>query len=269
VTAELRAIDVSVTIDGACLVDGVSLHVGAGEWVTVIGPNGAGKTTLLRALSAAQEADGTIELGGRPVGAMSPRERSRTVAVVPQDPVLPPGMRLLDYVLLGRTPHISLFGVERPEDVEAALGALEQLGLAELRDRPLDAMSGGERRRAVLARAITQEAPVLLLDEPTTSLDIGHQQEVLDLVDDLRHMRGLTVLATMHDLTIAGQYADRLVLMDRGRIVASGPAADVLTEDNVARHYGARVRVLHDEGGLVVLPVRWTTEGAVRPSERL
>ena len=110
---------------------------------------------------------------------------------------------------------------------------------------------------------------MLLLDEPTTSLDIGHQQEVLDLVDDLRHMRGLTVLSTMHDLTIAGQYADRVVMMDGGRVVASGRAEEVLTEENVARHYGARVRVLRDEGGLVILPVRWTGAGAVAPQPRL
>ena len=252
----VRCRAVSVRIDDAVLVDDVDLEIADGEWVSVIGPNGAGKTTLLRAIAGLATAEGEVELAGRSVRDMGTRERSRTVAVVPQIPVVPPSMPAVDYVLLGRTPHIPLFGVEAPDDVSTALTVLEQLDLTALADRRMETLSGGELQRVMLARALAQDAPVLLLDEPTTALDVGHQQEVLELVDELRMSRGLTVLSTMHDLTLAGQYADRLMMLAGGRVVASGSAEDVLTEANVARNYGARVRVLHEAGGIVVLPVR-------------
>jgi iron complex transport system ATP-binding protein len=172
-------------------------------------------------------------------------------------------MDVIDYVLLGRTPHIPLFGTEKPGDVSAATAVLAQLDLDGLAGRALETLSGGELQRVMLARALAQAAPVLLLDEPTTALDVGHQQEVLDLVDDLRRSRGLTVVSTMHDLTLAGQYADRLVMLAGGRVVATGDAVDVLTEANVACYYGARVRVLHEPDGIVVLPVRPVREPAL------
>jgi iron complex transport system ATP-binding protein len=252
----VRCRDVSVAVDKHVLVDSVNLEAGDGEWVSVIGPNGAGKTTLLRAIAALMDADGVIELAGRRVQDMATRERARMIALVPQNPVVPGRMDVIDYVLLGRTPHIPLFGTEKPGDVSAATAVLAQLDLDGLAGRALETLSGGELQRVMLARALAQAAPVLLLDEPTTALDVGHQQEVLDLVDDLRRSRGLTVVSTMHDLTLAGQYADRLVMLAGGRVVATGDAVDVLTEANVARYYGARVRVLHEPDGTVVLPVR-------------
>jgi iron complex transport system ATP-binding protein len=255
-TPMVRCDRVSVQIDGHVLVDRVDLVVAEGEWVSVIGPNGAGKTTLLRAVAGLTAADGVVELSGRLVSGMSTRDRSRLVALVPQNPVVPGTMVVVDYVLLGRTPHIPLFGVERPRDVTVASSVLDQLELGPLAERRLETLSGGELQRVMLARALAQAAPVLLLDEPTTALDVGHQQEVLDLVDDLRSTRGLTVLSTMHDLTLAGQYADRLVMLAGGRVVATGAAEEVLTEEHVSRYYGARVRVLHEPGGIVVLPVR-------------
>jgi iron complex transport system ATP-binding protein len=133
---------------------------------------------------------------------------------------------------------------------------LHRLDLVRFGGRPLGTLSGGERQRAFLARALAQKAPFLLLDEPTTSLDIGHQQEVLDLVDQLRADRGLTVLATMHDLSIAGEYADRMVMLASGQVVATGPPRDVLTEKLLSEHYGARVRVIEGEHGPLVIPVR-------------
>ena len=259
-TATVRCRGVTVDVDGARLVDGVDLDAADGEWVSVIGPNGAGKTTLLRAIAGLTAADGQVEVGGRPSAGLSTRERSRLVALVPQNPIVPSTMSVLDYVLLGRTPHIPLFGVESPDDVAAAAAVLEQLELSALAGRQLLTLSGGELQRVLLARALAQAAPILMLDEPTTALDVGHQQEVLDLVDDLRATRGLTVVSTMHDLTLAGQYADRLVMLAGGRIVATGSAEEVLTEANVARYYGARVRVLHEPGGIVVLPVRQLRE---------
>ena len=255
----LRCRAISVAIDGARLLDGVDLVVAEGEWVSVIGPNGAGKTTLLRAIAGLAPAHGAVEVAGRPVRALSTRERSRLVALVPQNPIVPPGMRVSDYVMLGRTPHIPLFGVEGPGDVAVVAAVLDQLELSGLAERHLQTLSGGELQRTLLARALAQAAPMLLLDEPTTALDVGHQQEVLDLVDELRTSRGLTVLSTMHDLTVAGQYADRLVMLAKGQVVAEGGAEDVLTEEHVARYYGARVRVLREPGGIVVLPVRHAT----------
>jgi iron complex transport system ATP-binding protein len=165
-------------------------------------------------------------------------------------------MLVLDYVLLGRTPYIAPLGRESASDLAAVQEVLTALDLVGLRARRLDTLSGGERQRVFLARALAQGARILLLDEPTTALDIGHQQEVLELVDRLRAERGLTVLATMHDLTIAGEYADRMVLLAGGRVVAAGTAWEVLTEDLLARHYRVRVKVIDGGQGPLVVPVR-------------
>ena len=248
--------DVVVAFDGVEVLRGVDLWVPPGGWVTVVGPNGAGKSTLLRAVGGIVDATGSIDLGGRPAAGMTRREMARLVALVPQEPVIPRGMRVSDYVLLGRTAHLGFFEAEGAADLDVAVKALADLDAGPLADRTVDTLSGGERQRIVIARALAQESPVLLLDEPTTALDVGHQQEVLDLVDRLRAERNLTVLATMHDLTLAGQYADWLVMLDAGEVVVAGSADEVLTEEAVARHYGARVRVVPDEAGPIVVPVR-------------
>jgi iron complex transport system ATP-binding protein len=171
---------------------------------------------------------------------------------MPQVPLMPAGMTIREYVLLGRTPYVSYAGREGRRDHAAVERALARLDLVDLAERELGTLSGGERQRVVLSRALAQEAPLLLLDEPTTALDAGRQQEALELIDELRLDAGLTVVAAMHDLTLAGQYAPRLMLLSGGRIVAQGAASEVLTEALVAEHYGARVRVI--EGA--VIPVR-------------
>jgi len=252
----IRAEAVRVRIGAATIVDAVDLNVAAGEWVTVIGPNGAGKSTLLRAIGGLIPFTGTVRLGGTELHRMPRRERARTLAIVPQQPTVPPGMSVLDYVLLGRTPYIRPLGRESTSDITAVERVLERLDLYGLADRPLETLSGGERQRAFLARALAQGAGILLLDEPTSALDIGHQQAVLNLVDELRAEAGLTVLATMHDLSLAGEYADRLVLLAGGRVVACGSPAEVLTETVLAEHYGARVRVIPGEHGPLIVPVR-------------
>jgi iron complex transport system ATP-binding protein len=252
----LRCDAVTVDLDGHRIVDAVTLEVAAGEWLSIVGPNGAGKTTLLRAIAGLVPAGGTVSVDGRPIATLRPRARALRLALVPQVPVIPPGVAVFDYVLLGRTAHVPFFGSETAEDLRLVHDALALLGLDGFASRDVESLSGGERQRVLLARALVQDAPLVLLDEPTTALDIGHQQDVLDLVDRLRHERGLTVVSSMHDLTLAGQYADRLVLLDRGRVARCGPADEVLTEDNLARHYGARVRVIRGEGGLVVVPDR-------------
>lgn len=231
--------------------------VAAGEWLCLIGPNGAGKSSVLRAIAGLVPHGGTIAVDGEVLGAQDARRRAVLVAYVPQSPNLPDDMTGEEYVLLGRNPYIGYFGTESSHDRAIVRGVLDRLDLAGFGQRLLGSLSGGERQRLVIARALAQEAPILLLDEPTSALDIGHQQQALELVDGLRHERGLTVLSTMHDLTLAGLYADRLALLDSGRVVAAGPACDVLRPDVLRRFYGADVSVHHaPDGTVVVIPRR-------------
>ena len=248
----------SVTLGGARVVDGLAATVEPGEWVALIGPNGAGKTTALRAVAGLVGYDGEVSIFGDDAGRLSRRQRARALALVPQVPLLPRDVSVREYVLLGRTPYLTYFGSERRVDHEAVDEALDHLDLVALQHRRLETLSGGERQRATLARALAQDAPILLLDEPTAALDVGRQQQVLELVDSLRSQRGLTVLSTMHDLTLAGQYADRLLLLDRGRLVAAGSAREVLTRALISEHYGAEVALVETDTGFVVVPVRGT-----------
>jgi len=259
-TVALR--DVCVSYNGSRVLEGLTLDVASGEWVCLIGPNGSGKTTALRAIAGMLGYSGDITLDGAAPHGLSRRDIARAVAMVPQIPVIPEAMTVADYVLMGRTPYIPYLGTEKKHDREITASVLEQLDLWALRSRQMGSLSGGELQRAVLARALVQEAPVLLLDEPTTGLDVGHAQQVLELVDRLRSERELTVVSSMHDLTIAGQFADQLVLLSAGRIVASGRAGSVLTEDRIREHYGASVRVIEDSSGaVVVIPVRANGRG--------
>lgn len=245
-----------VRLGGVVIVDGIDLEVAAGEWVTIIGPNGAGKSTALRAIGGLLPFEGFVGLNGVPVDRLHRRERAKTVAIVAQSPIVPPAMRVFDYVLLGRTPYVSPLGRESASDLAVVDEVLAALDLERFAGRRLDTLSGGERQRVFLARALAQGAKILLLDEPTSALDIGHQQEVLELIDNLRGARGLTVLATMHDLSIAGEYADRMVLLADGRVVGVGTPAELLTEELLAEHYRVRVRVIRGEHGPLVIPVR-------------
>lgn len=242
--------------NGTRVLDDIELAVENGEWVVVIGPNGSGKTSLVRALSGSLAADGQITIGARSLRDMRRREIAARVAVVPQTPVVPEGMTVGDYVMLGRTPYISYWGTEGPADHLRVAEVLANLDLLPFADRPLTSLSGGERQRAVLGRALTQDAEVLLLDEPTTALDLGHQQQVLELVDELRRVHNLAVISTLHDLTFAASYGDRLIVLLEGRIVASGEPATVLQPDLIEEYFGAAVEVLAGPDGPVVLPVR-------------
>ncbi len=247
--------DLWVRFGPVAAVRGVSMQTEAGGWTALIGPNGAGKTSALRALAGLVPFEGEMRIADQDVRRLGRRALARLVAFVPQKPETPPALTVAEYVLLGRTPHISYFAGEGKRDREAAARALRRLDLEEFAQRPLGSLSGGELQRAVLARALAQEASVLLLDEPTTSLDLGRQQLVLELVDELRR-DGLTVVTTLHDLTLAGQYAEHVVLLDGGSVVAEGTASEVLSAPNVAAHYGANVRVIEDERGVFVVPVR-------------
>jgi cobalamin transport system ATP-binding protein len=252
----LAASKVTVELGRARIVNGVSFEIAAGSWTCVIGPNGAGKTTLVHALAGLVHASGDVALWGRPLASLPRRERAKAIALVPQLPTIPEGVTVEHYVLLGRTPHLGFLGGESAHDRDVAADAMERLDVAWARARRLDTLSGGELRRAVLARALAQEAPLVLLDEPTTGLDLGQQLRVLELVDELRREHGLTVLSTMHDLTLAGRFADRFVLLSGGRVVASGTRDEVLSTHVIAEHYGAAVRIVDDgELGWAVVPI--------------
>jgi iron complex transport system ATP-binding protein len=235
----------------------VDVTLEKGGWLAIIGPNGAGKSSLLKSIVGIVHHDGEILLDGVPSSTLSNRERARAIAYAPQTPQLPDRLTVTDYVLLGRTPHLSPLARERRSDLAVVSQVLERLDLGTLATRALQTLSGGERQRAVLARVLAQEAGLLLLDEPTTGLDIGHAQALLDLIDRLRHEEGATVVSTLHDLTLSAQYATRLLLLDKGTVVAAGTPAEVLTRETIARHYDARVEVLTTEDGqVVVAPTR-------------
>lgn len=241
---------VAVSFGSVRILGPVTLEVEAGEWMGIIGPNGAGKSTMLKTPVGVLAHEGRVT-----VSSGVPRA-GFDVAWMPQRPRMPDEMFVSDYVLLGRTPHLGYLSGESRRDLEAVEEALERLDLADFRDRSLGTLSGGEAQRVVLARALAQEAPVLLLDEPTASLDVGHGIEVLEAVDHLRKERGLTVVTAVHDLTLAGRYADRLALLSAGVIHAVGAPVDVLTEDTLRAHYGPDLQVVPHADGPVVVPSR-------------
>ena len=234
----------------------VDLRAEDGEWLGLLGPNGAGKSTLLKAIAGLAAYRGRIAFDGTDAASLTRRTRARMAAFVPQEPNLPPGLTVAEYVLLGRTPHLSYLGMEAARDRAAARTALDLLDLGGLADRDIAALSGGERRRTVLARALAQEAGILLLDEPTGALDIGQGQNALETISAVREERPVTVITAMHDLALAGQFSDRLVLLSKGRIAAEGPPAAVLTADRIRSFYRAAVEVVEVNGGVAVVPLR-------------
>jgi iron complex transport system ATP-binding protein len=250
--------EVDVAYDGRQALTAFSDRIGSGEWVGVIGPNGAGKSSLLKAIAGLVPSAGRIAVGGEALADLEPRRRAQLIAYVAQDPLIPDDMSVFEYVLLGRTPYVGYFGSESAHDRRVAASVIDRLRLGEFAQRLLGSLSGGERQRVVIARALAQEAPILLLDEPTSALDIGHQQQALELVAELREHGGLTVISAMHDLTLAGIYTDRLVMLDAGRIVAAGSASDVLTAERLGEvfHVCVSVEIDPDDGAVVVVPRR-------------
>ncbi len=243
----LRCRDLSVAYGSTTVLGPIALDVEPGTWLGLIGPNGAGKTTLLLALAGLIDHRGQVALGDG-------REPTATdVAVVPQSPVLPPGMSVAEYVLLGRTAHLGWLARESQADRRIVATVLRRLELDRFADRPVTGLSGGEAQRVVVARALAQQAPILLLDEPTSALDLGHQAEVLELVDELRRSDGLTVIAAMHDLTTAARFADRLALLQGGKLVADGTPDAVLDPDRLSEVYATPLSVRTIDGDLVVL----------------
>jgi iron complex transport system ATP-binding protein len=249
--------DLTVSYDGADAVVGFNDLLHSGEWLCLIGPNGAGKSSVLRAAAGLVPYTGSVAINQTEIPAASARWRAQHIAYVPQAPVIPTDMSVYEYVLLGRNPYINYFASETSHDRDVIDRVLDRLDLVQFAARKLGTLSGGEVQRLVIARALAQEAPVLLLDEPTSALDIGHQQQALELVDSLRREQGLTIISAMHDLTLAGLYADRLVLMHEGHRVAEGTAKQVLRSETLAEFYGVSARVHHEaDGTVVVIPQR-------------
>jgi iron complex transport system ATP-binding protein len=246
----LRATGLRVRLRRTEVLHGIDLQLEAGEWLGVIGPNGAGKSTLLRALAGVLRHTGTLQVGSGP--------RATRIALMPQAPQLPEGMSVVEYVLLGRTAHVGWLRGETRRDRRIAADVIGRLGLDELAERPVASLSGGEAQRAVAARALAQQTEILLLDEPTSALDVGHQAEVLDLVDGLRREDGTSVVAAMHDLGSAARHADRLQLLSAGATAAVGTPGQVLDPVVLTRVYRTPLDVHRLAGELVVLPRRTT-----------
>lgn len=245
--ATVRLDHVSVAFGQRLALAEVSLHATRGEFLALTGPNGSGKTTLLKTvLGFLAPRGGRVELLGQGVGELTVRERARRVAWVPQDESVRDDVALLDYVLYGRYAHHRRFEPDRPEEATLARDVLERVGLAGFADRGLRSVSGGERQRATLARAFVQATPVLLLDEPTAHLDIGHQLDILERVRRLAKEDGRTVVAALHDLNLAARFADRIVVLSRGRVVADGTPRAVLSEELLDRVWGISAE-LHRE----------------------
>lgn len=241
---KMRVDNLFAGYSGESILQGVSLDLADGDFVSIIGPNGSGKTTLLRSMSRAlQPQSGCIELDGHNIYSIPAREFARRVAVVPQDTLIAFDFSVLEITLMGRSPRLGRFAVESSTDVDIAVEALKLTGTSHLKDRPITALSGGERQRVLVARALAQQPEVILLDEPTSHLDISFQFEIMDLVKSLNREKGLTVLAVLHDLNLASQYCDRLIMVGDGKVQADGSSEQVITADNIRRVYGAEVWV--------------------------
>ncbi|MBI1950010.1 MAG: ABC transporter ATP-binding protein [Acidobacteria bacterium] len=240
------------------LFEDLSLHVAPGEFLGVIGPNGSGKTTLLRLLAGvAGPAGGEVRLAGRPIRTIAPPERARQVAVVFQETRVLFNFSVLEIALMGRAPRLGRWGMERPEDFAAARAALAEMDLADQEDRHLHELSSGERQRALIARALAQEPRIVLMDEPTAFLDLKHRLQIYAILTRLNRDRGLTVVATSHDLNLAARYGSRLVLLHKGRVAADGPPASVLTAARIREVYETEARVERDAatGAPYVVPI--------------
>ena len=240
----LEVRELSVAYGSLTALRRVGLSLTAGELVGLVGPNGSGKSTLIRTVTrVVPPLGGVILLQGDDASRLSQRQLALRVAVVPQAPALPPAFTALEIVLLGRTPRLGLLQAEGRTDLEAAWRAMEATDSRSLAGRHMGELSGGERQRVMVARALAQETPIVLLDEPTAHLDVGHQGGVLTLMLDLCRAEGKGVLAAVHDLTLASQFCHRLVMLDGGRVLAAGKPAEVLTEERLRRVYGTGISV--------------------------
>ncbi|MEU6562355.1 ABC transporter ATP-binding protein [Nocardia nova] len=246
-THRLTADDITLGYGGRVIVDGLSVDIAPGLVTTVIGPNGCGKSTLLRGLGRLLRPNaGQVLLDGKAIATMKTRDVARVVGVLPQTPVAPEGLTVADLVARGRHPHQSWLRQWSADDESEVARALAQTGVSDLADRTLDELSGGQRQRAWISMALAQGTDILLLDEPTTYLDLAHSLEVLDLVDRLHEELGRTVVMVLHDLNLAIRYSDHLIVMRDGRIVAQGAPGDIIDTELLSSVFGLRAEVHTD-----------------------
>ncbi|GAA2363883.1 ABC transporter ATP-binding protein [Nonomuraea africana] len=254
----LQARDVRLAYGERVIVDGLDLGVEAGTVTTIIGPNGCGKSTLLRALGRLMKpTGGEVLLDGKRIDKISTREVAKVLGMLPQSPTAPEGLTVADLVARGRHPHQTWYRQWSSDDESSVAEALTMTGLADLAERPLDELSGGQRQRAWISMALAQGTDLLLLDEPTTFLDLSHQVEVLELVRHLHQEAGRTIVMVLHDLNLAARYTDRLVAMREGRVVAAGTPHEVLTEGLLREVFDLDAKVIADPvaGTPLVVPI--------------
>ncbi|MEU5996312.1 MULTISPECIES: ABC transporter ATP-binding protein [unclassified Streptomyces] len=255
---DLRASDLRLSYGNRLVVDRLDLSVPPGRITAIVGANACGKSTLLRALARLlAPRDGAIHLDGRALHSIPSRELAQRLGILPQSPVAPEGLTVVDLVNRGRSPHQTWWRQWSKSDERAVHEALAATGMTDLADRPVDELSGGQRQRAWIAMAVAQGTPVLLLDEPTTYLDLAHQIDVLDLITDLNRRENRTVVMVLHDLNQACRYADHVVAMKAGRIVAEGTPAEVITVDVVRDVFELKCRITPDpvSGTPLVIPM--------------
>ncbi|MCF3939734.1 ABC transporter ATP-binding protein [Gordonia tangerina] len=254
----LRAEGLSVGYDERTVITDLDIAIPDAQITTIIGPNGCGKSTLLRALSRLlPPRAGTVYLDDEDINRMRPKSVARALGLLPQNPVAPEGLTVADLVIRGRHPHQRWYQQATAADEAAVARALAQTETADLADRPIDALSGGQRQRVWIALTLAQETDLLLLDEPTTYLDLAHSVEILDLVHTLRTEHGKTVVMVLHDLNLAARYSDSLFVMRAGQIVAQGRPDDVVTADLLEDAFGLQAHVMEDPvaGGPMIIPL--------------
>ncbi|KAB2810784.1 ABC transporter ATP-binding protein [Pimelobacter simplex] len=253
----ITASGLSLGYRGRHVIENLDLVLPPGKVTAIVGPNACGKSTLLRGLARLHpHSAGTVTVDGNEIGALSRKQLARLIGVLPQTSVAPDGVRVAELVGRGRFPHQGWFGRHSSDDDAVVLRALEATGVAELAERRLEELSGGQRQRVWIAMVLAQETSAVLLDEPTTYLDVTHQLELLDLLADLNAERGTTVVMVLHELNHAARYADHMVVMSAGRVVAEGAPGDVLTVECVRDAFGLDAEVIADPvtGGPLVVP---------------
>ncbi len=255
----LRINNVSHRYNGSNVLEGVSFSVSMGGFLGVIGPNGAGKSTLLKVISRSIKPDtGEVLLDGRPICEMKRRETARRIAFVPEETVVNFSFTCRDIVLMGRTPYINRFSWEGNEDYRKVEEAMKLTDTLKFKARDINDLSSGEKQRVIIARALAQEPDILLLDEPTSHLDISHQKVILDLIRKLNRDNNLTIITVMHDINLAALYCEELLFLNNGKIYMKGSPQELITENNIREVYGTDVQISRDNKtglpGVIIIP---------------
>lgn len=256
--AQLTAKDISLGYGECDIITGLSVDIAPGKVTSIVGPNGCGKSTLLRSLSRLlKPTGGEIFLDGKAISEIPTKQLATSLGLLPQSPIAPDGIVVADLVGRGRTPHQGLLGRWSQEDYDIVQESMEMTGVAELAERSIDELSGGQRQRVWIAMALAQRTDILLLDEPTTYLDIKHQLEVLDLLVELNETHGTTIAMVIHDLNLAARYSDELIAVSNGNVYAQGSPQDVMTQQTVKDVFGVDSVIVEDpvSGLPAVMPI--------------